>query len=99
MITRFPPGEEKGTDVTTRNDTTRRRVLRAGLAVVGGTIALRAQAQDKLAPALVQDQTTPKDGNKCSACVNFEAPKACKIVSGTIEPEGWCVAFAPKEAK
>jgi len=91
---------EKGIDVTTRDDdTTRRRVLRAGLAAVGGVVAVRAKAQEKLAPALVQYQTTPKDGNKCSACVNFEPPKACKIVSGTIEPEGWCVAFAPKEAK
>ncbi len=83
----------------TREETTRRRIMRAGLAAVGGVLAVSAKAQEKLAPALVQYQKTPKDGNKCSACVNFEAPSACKIVSGAIDPEGWCVAYAPKEAK
>jgi hypothetical protein len=78
---------------------TRRQILRAGLAVVGGVAAISssARAQDKIAPAQVQYQETPKDGAKCSACVNFEAPAACKIVSGKISPDGWCIAFAPKE--
>jgi hypothetical protein len=47
----------------------------------------------------VQYQTTPKDGNRCDACVNWEAPNGCKIVSGKIEPTGWCIAFAPAEDK
>jgi hypothetical protein len=71
--------------------------MRAGLAAVGSVVAITARAQDKIAQAQVQYQPTPKDGNKCSTCVNFEAPAACKIVAGTISPEGWCVAFAPKE--
>lgn len=76
---------------------TRRQIMQAGLATVGGIVAVSAKAQDKIAQAQVQYQKTPKDGNKCSTCVNFEAPNACKIVAGTIEPEGWCIAFAPKE--
>ncbi len=77
---------------------TRRQVLRAaGLAVVGGVVAVSARAQEKIAPNQVQYQDTPKDGVKCSTCVNFEAPAACKIVSGKISPEGWCIAYAPKE--
>ena len=78
---------------------TRRQILRAGIAVVGGVgaISTGALAQDKIAPAQVQYQETPKDGAKCSACVNWEPPAACKIVSGKISPEGWCIAFAPKE--
>ena len=89
--------------MTTRQDdkATRRQIMRAGLAiaggVAGGVIASRAQAQDKIAQNQVQYQTTPKDGAKCSACVNWEAPASCKIVAGTINPEGWCIAFAPKE--
>jgi hypothetical protein len=84
------------------NDTaTRRTVLRTGLAVVGGVAAAAAattaRAQDKIAQAQVQYQTTPKDGNQCNKCVNWEAPNACKIVAGTIVPTGWCVAFAPKD--
>ena len=79
--------------------TTRRRVLKAGLAVAGGVVAISAsaKAQDKIAPAMVQYQPTPKDGNKCSTCVNFEAPDQCKIVSGKVHPDGWCIAFAPME--
>lgn len=87
--------------MTTRDDKTssRRALLRAGVAVIGGATALRAsqaRAQAKIAPAMVQYQETPKDGHKCADCVNFEAPSGCKIVSGTISPEGWCAAFAPK---
>ena len=78
---------------------TRRQVLRAaGLAVVGGVVAVSARAQEKIDPKQVQYQETPKDGAKCSTCVNFEAPAACKIVSGKISPEGWCIAYAPKES-
>lgn len=85
--------------MTKRHDeeATRRRLLRAGLAVIGGVVASRAQAQEKIAQAQVQYQVQPKDGQKCSACVNFEAPNSCKIVAGTISPDGWCIAFAPKE--
>jgi hypothetical protein len=87
-------------DVTTLDHKTRRQVLRAGLLAVGGSVAAIADAgaQQKLEPKVVQYQSTPKDGNKCSMCVNFEAPSACKIVSGTIDPNGWCIAYAPKQS-
>lgn len=84
--------------MTTRDDRTRRHVLRTGLAAVGGVIAVSAKAQEKIDPKMVQYQTMPKDGNKCSTCVNFEPPHGCKIVAGTIDPNGWCIAFAPKES-
>jgi hypothetical protein len=79
-----------------QSEMTRRQTMQAGFAVVGGVVAASAQAQEKLAQAAVQYQATPKDGNKCSTCVNFEAPAACKIVAGSISPNGWCVAYAPK---
>jgi hypothetical protein len=74
-------------------------MLRAGLAVAGGVVAISvdARAQDEIAPAMVQYQPMPKDGHKCSTCVNFEAPDGCKIVSGNVHPDGWCIAFAPME--
>jgi hypothetical protein len=89
--------------VTTRqtdSQRTRRLVLKSGLAAIGGVVALsaRGQAQDKIAQKLVQYQETPKDGAKCSTCVNFVAPASCKIVAGTINPDGWCVAYAPKDS-
>jgi hypothetical protein len=76
----------------------RRRLLAGGVAVLAAGVAARsAKADDKLAQDVVQYRQTPgDDGSKCSACVNWEAPNACKIVAGTINPNGWCVAFAPK---
>jgi hypothetical protein len=79
------------------NRTTRRQVMRAGLAAVGAVVAPSTEAQEKIAQAMVQYQPTPKGGNKCSTCVNFEAPASCKIVAGSISPNGWCIAYAPKE--
>lgn len=80
---------------------TRRTVLRAGLAAVGGVAAVAARAreqiaQDKVAPAMVQYQPTPKNNQMCSNCVQWAPPNACKIVSGTIAANGWCALFAPK---
>jgi hypothetical protein len=87
----------------------RRGLFRAGVVAVasvgvaGAAVAAEnpgamrlAQASDKVAQNLVQYQTTPKDGAKCSLCVNFVAPNSCAVVAGTISPDGWCVAFAPK---
>ena len=78
----------------------RRGVLRTGLTILaGGLVATAARAQDadsKVEQSVVQYQTMPKDGAKCSGCVNFVAPNACKVVAGNISPEGWCVAYAPK---
>ena len=85
------------------NDTSRRNVVRAGLGLLAaGTTAVAtsrtARAQDqKIAQNLVQYQEMPKDGAQCNKCVNWVDPNACKIVEGTINPMGWCVAYAPKE--
>ncbi len=86
----------------TDTDPSRRGLLRAGLALgaagIAAVTASQAFAQDaeKLAQNIVQYQETPKDGAKCSTCVNYIDPGACKIVAGKINPEGWCVAYAPK---
>jgi hypothetical protein len=79
--------------------TSRRGLIRVGigLAAAAGVAATARAQDDKLAQNLVQYQTEPKDGAKCSGCVNWVDPNACKIVAGTINPNGWCVAYAPKE--
>ncbi len=83
----------------TKDRTARRRVLAGGIAVLAGGMLVRAAAaQQKLEQAAVQYQDHPKDGQKCSICVNFIAPNACKLVNGTISPEGYCIAFAPKDS-
>jgi hypothetical protein len=77
----------------------RRGFLRTGLTILAGTVvaATAARADDsKVEQSVVQYQTSPKDGAMCSTCANFVAPNACKVVAGTISPNGWCVAYAPK---
>jgi len=79
------------------NRATRRNIMLAALASAGSAAAARrAQAQEKIAQAVVQYQKEPKNGQMCSTCVNFEPPTACKIVTGTIDPNGWCLVYAPK---
>jgi hypothetical protein len=85
-----------------RNQMSRRALLSAGflaVPVAAALIALRpgaAGAQQKMAPKLVQYQTTPKNKQQCSTCLHFVAPDSCKMVEGKILPAGWCSLYAPK---
>jgi hypothetical protein len=54
-----------------------------------------AQAADNKKQFKYQD-TPGKGGAKCSGCRFFKAPHGCTIVTGTISPNGWCIAFAKK---
>ena len=91
--------EEQELNDTANDATSRRRLLAGGVAVLAAGVAARpARAQQKLAQTAVQYQEMPKDGQMCSGCVNFVAPNACKIVDGVINPNGWCIAFAPKSS-
>lgn len=35
-------------------------------------------------------------GKKCSQCRFFKKPHSCSVVTGTISPNGWCIAWAKK---
>jgi hypothetical protein len=77
----------------------RRTVLKAAVAALAAGAAAPALAQtQKLPKQAVMYQDTPKNGQKCSMCVQFVPPRACKIVEGDISPDGWCGAFQPKPA-
>jgi len=83
-----------------QDNTSRRAMLRTGLMIAAGTTLAAgvARAQDeKIAQELVQYQDQPKEGQKCNACAQWVEPNACKIVAGKISPNGYCVAYAPKE--
>ena len=77
----------------------RRNILRAGAAIVAaGVVVKHAAAEDKIEKSLVGYQDKPNaNGQHCSVCANFQAPASGAIVAGTIDPNGWCGAFAPKE--
>lgn len=79
----------------------RRNILRAGAAIVAAGMVVKhaaAEESQKIEKSLVGYQDKPNaNGQKCSACANFQPPAACAIVAGAISPNGWCGAFAPKE--
>jgi hypothetical protein len=84
---------------------TTRRVLMARLAVTGAAAGMfglglasrpARAAPAKLPPGEIGYQPTPKGNARCDLCVNWQAPNACKLVSGAISPNGWCGLFVRK---
>ena len=81
---------------------TRRRFFRgaaavAGAALAGTVIPIRvAEAQQKASKQSMKYQDHPNNGQECSTCMQFEAPKSCKVVAGDISPKGWCIAYTKK---
>jgi invasion protein IalB len=83
--------------------TTRRRILQAGFALAGGTVAIGpARAADtaqpaapmKFTPEAVHYQATPNDWQKCVFCQYFKEPTTCGILTEPVTKNGWCDHFA-----
>ena len=74
-----------------------RRVVLRGAVVAAGAVPVLLSgitaAEAKVKQKDVKYQQEPKDGQHCSICANFEAPKSCKLVEGEINPEGYCQLF------
>ena len=84
---------------TSRRQLIGRMTLAIGLAgVVGAGLAPRRAlaAQAKLPPNEIGYQASPKGSSRCELCVNWQAPNACKVVAGSISPNGWCGLFVRK---
>jgi hypothetical protein len=48
----------------------------------------------------VKYQDTPKDGKKCIDCIHFlAATNECKVVEGSISPDGWCTVYVKDPKK
>lgn len=51
-------------------------------------------------PAALSYQSTPNNGQQCTGCQyyvpdgNDDGMGACTLVSGQIDPEGWCLSYA-----
>lgn len=79
----------------------RRRVVE-GVATLGLLTAAigrnAAIAQTKMSQQAAQYQDQPKNGQECAGCSLFEPPNGCKVVQGTISPQGWCSLFVKKPA-
>lgn len=84
----------------TRQEALKALTLPALAAAISGSMVTNAQA--KASKATVKYQGKPKGSQKCSDCKFFVAGKnkmamgSCKIVDGSISPNGWCTAFSKK---
>ncbi|HXO16985.1 MAG TPA: high-potential iron-sulfur protein [Candidatus Dormibacteraeota bacterium] len=71
-------------------------------ALAGLMLAETTTARAKGSQAQFKYQKTPSNGHKCSQCTFYIPGKSstangtCKIVDGSISPNGWCTAFSAK---
>lgn len=85
-----------------RADALKGIIILPALAIAFGGLTLDAEAASKSSKAAVKYQGHPKGTQKCSGCrffvkgKNAKANGSCQIVSGSISPNGWCVAWAKK---
>jgi hypothetical protein len=73
------------------------------LSTVGATGVLAAilnpaSAQPKISKIAVNYQDHPDGDKRCDRCVQFQPPDACKMVDGSISPQGSCRIFMLRHA-
>ena len=77
----------------------RRSLLRSAVGSAGGAILCArpnaAAAAIKISQKAVAYQDHPEGDKRCEKCAQFQAPNGCKMVDGTINPQGYCRIFAP----
>jgi hypothetical protein len=75
----------------------RRAVLLAGAALTASVVpSERASAQQKASKEAMKYQDKPNGDQRCSNCLQFVPPASCKVVDGTINPNGYCIAWVKK---
>lgn len=79
----------------------RRLLLASALTLAASFPRARAQDETPKAEKIPQKealyQTHPKGPQRCQICLQFTPPNTCKIIKGTITPQGWCQYFAARE--
>ena len=73
----------------------RRWLLRSAVGITGVLAAALnpAAAQPKISKVAVNYQDHPDGDKRCDKCIQFQPPDACKVVEGTISPQGACRIF------
>ncbi len=54
-----------------------------------------ATAVIKISKQAVAYEDHPEGDKRCEKCAQFQPPNACKMVDGTINPDGYCRIFMP----
>ena len=76
-----------------------RRTLLTGAAVTAACAVARPRpAEAKMSQKAALYQDTPKGTQRCDNCTLFLPDSGCKIVDGTVRPEGWCKFYVAKQA-
>jgi hypothetical protein len=80
-----------------------RRVVLKRAALLAGTVVTAsvlpgksALAQQKVSKEAMKYQDRPNGDKQCSNCMQFIPPGSCKVVEGTISPNGYCLAWVKK---
>ena len=78
----------------------RRSLLQGAVGAAGAATIIAASpncaaAAPKISPKAVNYQDHPDGDKRCDKCVQFQPPNACKVVDGTISPQGSCRTFVP----
>jgi cytochrome c oxidase assembly factor CtaG len=85
-----------------RRSMMQRAAITAGaeaMAVFSARIAAaEAPAATKVSKDSAGYQATPKNGQRCGECLQWQPPNGCTVVEGNVSPAGWCKLFASKNA-
>ena len=75
----------------------RRSLLLSAVGAIGVLAATLnpALAQPKISKVAVNYQDHPDGDKRCDKCIQFQPPDTCKVVEGTISPQGSCRIFMP----
>ena len=78
-----------------------RRSLLEGAACVGGAATILGVTASHAGPAKMSQSAagykdSPQGDQNCANCAPFEPPSSCKIVEGTVSPQGWCKVWQRK---
>jgi len=68
-------------------------VASAGTVLALGAASRAADVSSQLRKEDVRYQDQPKGNQRCAGCKNFVQPGACRVVSGSVNPSGWCLLF------
>jgi len=73
----------------------RRSLLGSAVGATGVLAATlnSALAQPKISKVAVNYQDHPDGEKRCDKCIQFQPPDACKVVDGSISPQGSCRIF------
>ena len=68
-----------------------------GATLAGAIAPVRlASAQQKVSKEAMKYQDKPNGDMRCDNCLQFVPPSSCKVVEGTISPNGYCIAWVKK---